>query len=231
MTALSSLVGLQEDYQPPTPYEVSIPPITEQHNHSRLPPGFDHYRSNLLLPSSLMNLAGSLKHLNPDNPDDMFDISKIGAAVLASRASAALVLPMEDKPLWERVALHVRLAAGLLSVMMHLDSNDEPSHRLTKEMLQAWYPETLTLTPPPSHVLEQQPQYREILLWALCVFCACVERPVDGQVEVVIRLLGELEIREWSDLKMVLDRYLRPKSLSDRLWPVLMGVFAKSPGG
>lgn len=174
---------------------------------SSIPSGFEFYRAQNLLPSSLMFHVGSLVYWDASAPGSsrwMRELwSSIGACAPAgSRAQSAVAQGTVDA----RIAQLVRQAAIMLGSLMRSSAGERPVAQPQVTGIQAQWHSMLST----DWDSLMGTVFDEILLWSMCVFCTTSGYHNDPQLRGIARLLARLDIRTLNDLSALLATFLWP---------------------
>lgn len=198
---------------------------------SRIPPGFEFYRSQDLLPPSLMFHVGSLIYFDATAPGSSLWMrelwSSIGACAPIEEIASKAV---RERTLSSQIAQLVRQAGIMIGSYIRLSAGERPVAQPLLTGIQALWHSTLSK--------EWRPLigtvYDEILLWSLCVFCTTSGYRDWYHMDAISRLLSKLDVRTLNGLTALLGRYLCPDCLHGplaELWTQLSGASGTDRGG
>lgn len=193
---------------------------------STIPSGFEFYRSQNLLPASLMFHVGSLGYWDASAPGAsrwMRELwSSIGAcAPVESKAQSAVAQGTVDA----RIAQLVRQAGIMLGSLMRSSAGERPVAQPQVTGIKAqWHSmlatdwDSLTGT-----------VFDAILLWCMCVFCTTSGYHNDQQLKGISRLLTRLDIRTVDDLSALLATFFWPTCVHQPLLDLCSHMHALLP--
>ncbi|KAK4504797.1 hypothetical protein PRZ48_002759 [Zasmidium cellare] len=197
----------------------------------RMPPGFDFYGSQNLLPGSLMFHVGSLMYYNPSAPGGSIWMRELWGSIGACAPTQDVALEGAlEKTLSSRIAQLVRQAGIMLGSFMRMSAGERAvAQPLITGIRALWH---ATLSNEWHSMIGTI--YDEILLWCLCVFCTTSGYRDCNHMEAIGQLLVNSDIRNLERLLALLGAYLCPSCLHApvaELWAHIFGAHTQDAFG